>query len=750
MVAAVSATTPNPKTNPPTKKPTRPPLLPNSESENVVFPSRKPKSREITSRYMSSSANSITNSGNNSSTSTSTSSFSSSNSSSYSPSVSLKRYPSPSVIKTAASTPMPGNPAASIKRSQSVDRRRPATPTGRTPNNSAAASLLVSSKRSLSVSFQGDTFSVPIGKTKPAPSPVVATSTKRDCTGDTISLPVSKANTNTNTSSVRRGTPERRRAAPVRDKVENFISIDQHRWPGRSREVNSSLMNRSVDCGGDRKKLGGSESVVRALGQSVILDRSKTLLDRRLNGQTMECQNTKVNSHFRTRSLDCTGEGKKSGGSESVVRALGQSVIIDRSKTSFGGRLNVQSTNNAEFDTNSAAGSVSSSDPVASDAESVSSRSSGAIQECGSFASRSSGTVQECGSVTPMRAGPPRGIVVPARFWQETTNRVKRMQEPKSPVSTNNGVKTVAPTPKLNTLKKSFVDGSITSPRGVLNSRSLSSPIRGAVRPVSPSRVLMSSASSPSRGMVSPSRVRNGVAPISLSNDLGKPQSILSFAAETRKGKVWENRVVDAHFLRLLHNRHLQWRFVNARADAAMLAQKVTAEKSLYNAWVTTAKLWHSVKTKRVELQLLRHNLKLHSILKGQMLYLDDWDLIDQDHSSSLSGVTEALEASTVRLPVSGGARADIQDVKDAICSAVDVMQGMASSICSLVPKVDQVNSVASELANITGMERALLDQCKDLLSTLTAMQVRDCSLRTHILQVGSVPSSLTTEVQKT
>lgn len=35
------------------------------------------------------------------------------------------------------------------------------------------------------------------------------------------------------------------------------------------------------------------------------------------------------------------------------------------------------------------------------------------------------------------------------------------------------------------------------------------------------------------------------------------------------------------------------------------------------------------------------------------------------------------------------------------------------------------MNSVASELANITGMERGLLDQCKDLLSTLTAMQVR-------------------------
>ena len=40
-----------------------------------------------------------------------------------------------------------------------------------------------------------------------------------------------------------------------------------------------------------------------------------------------------------------------------------------------------------------------------------------------------------------------------------------------------------------------------------------------------------------------------------------------------------------------------------------------------------------------------------------QMLYLDDWHLIDRDHSSSLSGIVEALEASTLRLPVGGGAR---------------------------------------------------------------------------------------------
>ncbi|RVX00058.1 Protein snowy cotyledon 3 [Vitis vinifera] len=87
-------------------------------------------------------------------------------------------------------------------------------------------------------------------------------------------------------------------------------------------------------------------------------------------------------------------------------------------------------------------------------------------------------------------------------------------------------------------------------------------------------------------------------------------------------------------------------------------------------------------------LQLMRQKLKLTTILKGQIMYLDEWGPMDRDHSNSLSGAIEALKASTLRLPVVSGARADIQNLKDAICSAVDVMQAMASSICSLLSKV--------------------------------------------------------------
>lgn len=660
MVAAISAT-PNPKSstqgghhqNRPQQNRTRPPLLP-SEGDNVV-PPRRPKSREVTSRYMSSTTTTTTSSSNSTSTSTSNSSS--------------RRFPSPLVSRNTGSTVAMTPAVSAIKRSQSVERRRPATPRPYTPGNAgdvlnSTASKMLLSTRSLSVSFQGKSFSLQVSKAKPEP---------------------------VQTPSVRRGTPERRKATPqsrggrgdgvgVSDQGENSKPTEQHRWPGRLRQ--GDTLCRSLDCTDERKRSSGSGSVVRALQRSIIDERCRPSIDSRLRSELGSVEQEKT--------------------VESVV------------------------------DSNSVFGSAMPSDCIASDADSVSSESTSGAQESG--------------SVVQGRGGP-RGIVVPARFWQETHNRLRqgRMSESGSPVSKAMGLKTTAP-PKLIVSRKLLNDSPASSPRSNSTGRGLSSPLRGATRPASPSKLGTSATSSPSRGMPSPSRAR-GVAS-TLSSNLSNMPSILTFAADVRRGKMGENRIEDAHSLRLLYNRLLQWRFVNARADAALLVQTMTAEKSLYKAWIATSELRESVRDKRTMLQLLRQNMKLTSILKGQMLLLEECSLMERDHSSSLLGAIEALKASTLRLPVGGGATADVQNVKDAICSAVDVMQAMASSICSLLSKVEEVNSWVAELANIAGEERAMLDHCRYILSIIASMQVKDCSLRTHLLQLQRVlPSSLTSQV---
>lgn len=361
-----------------------------------------------------------------------------------------------------------------------MDRRRPATAApGSAGEVSAASRLLFTSTRSLSVSFQGEAFSLPISKAKAAP----------------------------NLGNSRKGTPERRKPTPARgsgavDQVDN-----SRPWPGKSRPVN--VLARSLDFSVDRKKSIGSGIGVGSFQQPMIESR-RASFDGRI-------------------SLD-----------------LGNAELLKVTKQ--------------DPDGNSANDSSVPSDLTASDTDSVSSGSTSGLQECVGVNGRRSG---------------PRGIAVSARFWQETNSRLRRLQDPGSPFSTSPGSRMTAAA-KIIQSKKFPIDNHLASPRTMM------SPIRGATRPASPSKLMVPSMLVPSPIRASsPARLRNAVAsPLSSSSNIAP--SILSFSVDVRRGKMGENRIIEAHLLRLLYNRHLQWRFVNARADAALLLQRMRAEVQLF------------------------------------------------------------------------------------------------------------------------------------------------------------------------
>ncbi|KAD4179274.1 hypothetical protein R6Q59_022808 [Mikania micrantha] len=620
MVAAISETT----------NQSRPPLLPSEKDNGITNPNKptRPKSRNVSSRYLSPSP--------------STSTSNSNSNPNPNPNSSSRRFPSPLVSRNST-TP-------ATKRSVSADRRRSTRPDLNLKSHnagagelSAATKLLVTSTRSLSVSFQGEAFSLPISKTKATPS-------------------------SPNLSSVRKGTPERRRiGTPMRSKVdsgvgdhaENTKPSDQHRWPARSRQSNQTILSKSLslDCGVEKSNIIGSGNVIRALHNSMNLESRRSSVD--------------------------------------------------------GGRLSLD-LGSCLIQQNPSGSSMVQSD-LTSDTDSVSSGSTSGVQESFGLTRSHSGA---------------RGMVVSAKFWQETNSRMRRLQDSGAPFLTSPGSKLVTPS-KMVLAKKFSSESPLASPR------TMASPNR--MRPASPSKFMTpSGAFSPSRGMISPRR--NSVSG-TISTSLSETPSVLSFAVDVRRGKVGENRIVDAHLLRLFYNRQLQWRFVNARTEDTLLKQRHNSEKNLWNAWITISDLRDSVTKKRHRLQLLRQKLKLATILKEQMAFLENWACLDKDHSISLLGAIEALKASTLRLPV-GGAIADLQSMRDVINSALDVMQAMCSSICSLSVKVEEVNSMVTELANLCAKEQALLRFCKGLLSMSAALKVKDCSLRTHMLQTKCVKKS--------
>ncbi|KAL2453744.1 QWRF motif-containing protein 8 [Abeliophyllum distichum] len=203
-----------------------------------------------------------------------------------------------------------------------------------------------------------------------------------------------------------------------------------------------------------------------------------------------------------------------------------------------------------------------------------------------------------------------------------------------------------------------------------------SRPTSPSVSRVSPSRA---KAVNPSSRGPSPAHVR----PSSPARQ-AQSSSVLSFIVDIKRGKKAANHIEDVHQLRLLHNRHLQWQYANAWANSALHSQKIKAEKLLYNVWRATVDLWKLVIDKRIDLQQLRHKLKLYSVFNSQLACLDEWASIETDHTNALSWAIQDLQSSTLRLPVTGGAKGDIETVKAAVRSAVDVIQAIGSSIGSI------------------------------------------------------------------
>ncbi|KAJ8471666.1 hypothetical protein OPV22_026009 [Ensete ventricosum] len=267
-----------------------------------------------------------------------------------------------------------------------------------------------------------------------------------------------------------------------------------------------------------------------------------------------------------------------------------------------------------------------------------------------------------------------------------------------------------------------------------------SSPVPGLRCLSSPSKVLSTSTSSDTaRGMSSPSRTRPSTPVSSSSNVTSRmvgTSSVLNYSVDVRKGKKNRNHIEDAHQLKLLYNANMQWRFVNAQADKTLLVQKMKTENVLHSVWNSISKLHDPVVMKRIDVQRLQLERKLRIILKEQMAYLERWVALEREHCSSISGAVEALNASTLRLPITGGAKAAVVDVKNAVSSAVDVMHAMGSSICHLLSKLEGTKSLVSELSTIAAREKSMLDECRDLLASTAAMQVQESSLRTHIIQL--------------
>ncbi|XP_020887862.1 QWRF motif-containing protein 3 isoform X1 [Arabidopsis lyrata subsp. lyrata] len=187
----------------------------------------------------------------------------------------------------------------------------------------------------------------------------------------------------------------------------------------------------------------------------------------------------------------------------------------------------------------------------------------------------------------------------------------------------------------------------------------------------------------------------------------------------------------SAHQLKLMNNRLLQWRFVNARASAASNIVASQEKNQLLCAWDTLTKLKHLVLQERIKLQKKNLEMKLIYVLLSQVKHLEAWEDMERQHLSSLSMTRDSLHSVLSRLPLKEGAKVNLESAVTLFKNAETVTDAIISTVNIYAPtQMESIVPLASQLAEVATQEKLMLEQCHDLLRMISELEMQERSLK--------------------
>ncbi|XP_058106597.1 QWRF motif-containing protein 7 [Magnolia sinica] len=239
-------------------------------------------------------------------------------------------------------------------------------------------------------------------------------------------------------------------------------------------------------------------------------------------------------------------------------------------------------------------------------------------------------------------------------------------------------------------------------------------------------------AGSPSAWALSPGR---SPAPAPESSEKQRTGGVSGVLRFFRQKKTPSARGEAVHQLRILQTRLLQWRFVNARAESAAAAGKSTAEKKIFSVWLENFQLRNFMTEKRIQIEKLKEELKLHRILCSQIPLLNEWEKIDKRNLEAITKSTRLLRSASIKVPLVEGAKVDMFSVYTTICMAMDVIEGIEAAISRFYLQAKKMSSLLTELVTIVKQERESMDELMKISATVASLEAKERSLRVHLIQ---------------
>uniref|UniRef100_M1BK95 QWRF motif-containing protein 3 n=1 Tax=Solanum tuberosum TaxID=4113 RepID=M1BK95_SOLTU len=271
------------------------------------------------------------------------------------------------------------------------------------------------------------------------------------------------------------------------------------------------------------------------------------------------------------------------------------------------------------------------------------------------------------------------GIEVPSKYMQDSLSKSRRwssdcsVPKPESPklgLKFKNPIQRAATSLNSKTSKWALSPGRPNSPPVLMENRGI---FTSNMKPPT----------SPSKGK----SVGNF---LSMGLELLKGKKFSSGAASPLRPGTTES----VHHLRILHNKLLQWRYVNARADSVHHNISRQAEANLVYAWDGLIKMRQSVVQKKLQLQRQNMEMKLSFVLHSQIKLLEAWGSIERQHSSAVSNSLDCLQSAVCRVPLIEGATAE------------------------------KTAEVMKDMAEVVVQEKLLLEECLELFNNISILEV--------------------------
>ncbi|XP_050206511.1 QWRF motif-containing protein 3 [Mercurialis annua] len=191
------------------------------------------------------------------------------------------------------------------------------------------------------------------------------------------------------------------------------------------------------------------------------------------------------------------------------------------------------------------------------------------------------------------------------------------------------------------------------------------------------------------------------------------------------------------HQLRMLHNGQMQWRYANDRVNAVNGNIAKQVENDLFCACESLENLRKSVMLKKLQLQKEKCDMKLDLILHSQIKQLEAWGDMERQHMSAVSKTKECLHSVVCKVPLIEGAKVDPQSTFIALRHASDLTTSVKSVLTTFLPLTEKNAELLSELAQVVSQEKLLLEECVELLQSVSTLEIQERSLKCYMIQLS-------------